>query len=72
MVRAIITWSLHNRLIVILGTILLVVAGLYSANNLNVEAYPDPTPPWWKSSHRIQVRAPRRWSGSSGYRSRSL
>jgi cobalt-zinc-cadmium resistance protein CzcA len=45
MVRAIITWSLHNRLIVILGTILLIVAGIYSALNLNVEAYPDPTPP---------------------------
>jgi cobalt-zinc-cadmium resistance protein CzcA len=45
MVRAIITWSLHNRLIVILGTFLLVVAGLFSAYNLNVEAYPDPTPP---------------------------
>src|SRR6516165_7527144 len=45
MVRAIITWSLHNRLIVIVGTFLLVVAGVYSALNLNVEAYPDPTPP---------------------------
>src|SRR5262245_59535659 len=45
MVRAIITWSLHNRLIVILGTLVLIGAGLYSALNLNVEAYPDPTPP---------------------------
>ena len=45
MVRAIITWSLHNRLIVLLGTLLLIVVGLYSAFNLNVEAYPDPTPP---------------------------
>ena len=45
MVRAIITWSLHNRLIVLLGTLMLVIAGLYSAKNLNVEAYPDPTPP---------------------------
>jgi cobalt-zinc-cadmium resistance protein CzcA len=45
MVRAIITWSLHNRLIVLVGTLLLVIAGLYSALNLNVEAYPDPTPP---------------------------
>ncbi|MGO9915961.1 MAG: efflux RND transporter permease subunit [Isosphaeraceae bacterium] len=45
MVRAIITWSLHNRLIVIIGTILLVIAGLASAYDLNVEAYPDPTPP---------------------------
>src|SRR3954469_17652780 len=45
MVRAIITWSLHNRLIVLLGTFGLIVAGVYSAINLNVEAYPDPTPP---------------------------
>ncbi len=45
MVRLIITWSLHNRLIVLLGTLGLIVAGTYSALNLNVEAYPDPTPP---------------------------
>ena len=45
MVHAIITWSLHNRLIVILGVIALIGAGVYSAANLNVEAYPDPTPP---------------------------
>src|SRR5215472_15841054 len=45
MVRAIITWSLHNRLIVLLGTLALIVAGIYSALNLNVEAYPDLTPP---------------------------
>jgi heavy metal efflux system protein len=45
MVRAIITWSLHNRLIVLVGTLLLVVVGLYCAYHLNVEAYPDPTPP---------------------------
>jgi heavy metal efflux system protein len=45
MVRAIITWSLHNRLIVLLGTVALIFAGVYSALNLNVEAYPDPTPP---------------------------
>ena len=45
MVHAIITWSLHNRLIVILGVLALIAAGSYSAANLNVEAYPDPTPP---------------------------
>jgi heavy metal efflux system protein len=45
MVRMIITWSLHNRLVVLTGTLLLVAIGLYSAKNLNVEAYPDPTPP---------------------------
>src|SRR5437764_935358 len=45
MVRAIIVWSLHNRLIVLLGTLALIGVGVHSAANLNVEAYPDPTPP---------------------------
>ncbi len=45
MVRAIILWSLHNRLIVLFATVGLIVAGIYSAQRLNVEAYPDPTPP---------------------------
>src|SRR5947209_18805531 len=45
MVAAIISWSLHNRLIVILGVLALIGAGIHSALNLNVEAYPDPTPP---------------------------
>lgn len=45
MVRAIISWSLHNRFVVLLGVFGLVSAGLYSYVNLNVEAYPDPTPP---------------------------
>ncbi len=45
MVRALISWSLHNRFIVLLGTLGLIVIGIYSARNLNVEAYPDPTPP---------------------------
>src|SRR5262249_44130932 len=41
----IITWSVENRVIVVLGTLVLIVAGIYSALHLNVEAYPDPTPP---------------------------
>ncbi|MDB5350030.1 MAG: heavy metal efflux pump, cobalt-zinc-cadmium [Planctomycetota bacterium] len=45
MVRAIIVWSLHNRLVVLLGVFALIAAGVHSALNLNVEAYPDPTPP---------------------------
>src|SRR6202047_1769449 len=45
MVRAIITWALHNRFIVLLGVVVLIAAGVHSALNLNVEAYPDPTPP---------------------------
>ena len=45
MIRAIIAWSLQNRLIVILATLGLVGMGIHAATHLNVEAYPDPTPP---------------------------
>ena len=45
MIRAIVSRSLHNRLIVPLGAMGLVGVGTYSAMNLNVKAYPDPTPP---------------------------
>ena len=45
MVRLIISWALHNRLIVILGVCALIGIGVHSTLNLNVEAYPDPTPP---------------------------
>jgi len=45
MVRALISWSLHNRIIVLLGAVLLIAVGIHSARHLNVEAYPDPTPP---------------------------
>ena len=45
MVRAVISWSLNNRLIVILGVLGAIGLGLYASLHLNVEAYPDPTPP---------------------------
>jgi cobalt-zinc-cadmium resistance protein CzcA len=45
MVRMLISWSLHNRFIVLLGTIGLIAFGIHAAYNLNIEAYPDPTPP---------------------------
>jgi cobalt-zinc-cadmium resistance protein CzcA len=45
MIRAIIAWSLHNRLIVLLATLGLIGMGSHAALHLNVEAYPDPTPP---------------------------
>ena len=63
MVRAIITWSLHNRLIVLLGTVALIVVGIHAAYNLNVEAYPDPTPPLVEVITQNPGAVPRRWSG---------
>jgi cobalt-zinc-cadmium resistance protein CzcA len=45
MIHRIIVWSLHNRLIVVLGILGLIGFGSYAVVNLNIEAYPDPTPP---------------------------
>ncbi len=45
MVRFIILWSLHNRLLVLAAVGALIAVGIHSAKQLNVEAYPDPTPP---------------------------
>ncbi len=45
MVRFIIVWSLHNRILVLAAVAALIAVGVHSALNLNVEAYPDPTPP---------------------------
>lgn len=71
MVRAIITWSLHNRLIVLLGAVMLIGVGLYSAYHLNIEAYPDPTPPLVEVITQSPALALKRWSGWSPSRSRS-
>jgi cobalt-zinc-cadmium resistance protein CzcA len=45
MVRNLIAWALNTPLIVILLTITLAGLGTYSFIHVNVEAYPDPTPP---------------------------
>ena len=44
MLNAIITWSLRNRLIVVLGSIALVVAGGLAFRRLSIDAFPDTTP----------------------------
>ena len=44
MVRALIRWSLDNPLIVIIVSVVVAIAGVYSFININVEAYPDPAP----------------------------
>ena len=68
MVHAIISWSLKNRLIVILGVLALVGMGIYSARNLNVEAYPgsDSSP---GRDHRPEPGSQPRGDGAAGGRS---
>jgi len=41
MIKSIIVWSIHHRLMVLLSCILLVGAGLYSVKNTPVDAIPD-------------------------------
>ncbi|HKI33665.1 MAG TPA: efflux RND transporter permease subunit [Gemmataceae bacterium] len=45
MVRHLIGWALNNPLVVILLACALAVFGVYSFLHVNVEAYPDPSPP---------------------------
>ena len=45
MLNRILTLSLRNRLLVLLGAALLSVAGAYIARNMNVDVFPDLTAP---------------------------
>lgn len=45
MLDKILTISLHNRLMVLLGAVVLILAGLYMARNMNVDVFPDLTAP---------------------------
>ena len=41
MINAIIRWSISNRLLVLIATLAIVLAGLYSVKNTPVDAIPD-------------------------------
>ncbi|WP_439183297.1 efflux RND transporter permease subunit [Carboxylicivirga taeanensis] len=45
MLDRIIKFSLHNKLIVLLGATILMLGGLYTANNMDVDVFPDLTAP---------------------------
>jgi CzcA family heavy metal efflux pump len=45
MLNRIIDFSLHNRLLVIIASALLIVAGTYTATNMEVDVFPDLTAP---------------------------
>ncbi|MBY0228368.1 MAG: CusA/CzcA family heavy metal efflux RND transporter, partial [Gemmataceae bacterium] len=44
MLNAIIVWSLHNRLIVLLGTVGMIGVGAFALSRVTVDAFPDVTP----------------------------
>jgi cobalt-zinc-cadmium resistance protein CzcA len=44
-VNAVVSFALHHRALVLLGFILMMIGGLFAFSRLNIEAYPDPTPP---------------------------
>jgi copper/silver efflux system protein len=41
MIEKIIEWSSHNRLMVVLATIVLIIGGIYSLRNVAIDAIPD-------------------------------
>src|SRR6266446_1874447 len=45
MIRALISWSVNNPIIVVCAAFALAIGGLFCFFNVNVEAYPDPAPP---------------------------
>src|SRR5690349_2517439 len=44
MVHRLVSWSLNNPLLVVLGMFMLIGGGLYAFVHVNTEAYPDPAP----------------------------
>ena len=70
MIEKLIRWAVQNRLIVVLLAFALLGYGLYAFNNINVEAYPDPRRPSWKSWHAIPARRRKKWNARSRSRSR--
>ena len=44
MLRSLITWSTSHRVLVLLGTFAIALAGYYSVLSLNIDAFPDTTP----------------------------
>ncbi|TAJ14716.1 efflux RND transporter permease subunit [Marinilabiliaceae bacterium JC017] len=45
MLNKIIQFSLHNKLLVLLGAVVLMVAGIYTARDMDVDVFPDLTAP---------------------------
>ena len=45
MIKNLIYWAVHSRLVVMLLAAALMLFGIYSFHQVNVEAYPDPAPP---------------------------
>lgn len=41
MLNKIISYSLHNRLMILIGSVLLMIAGMYTANTMEVDVFPD-------------------------------
>ena len=55
--------SLHQRLLIALLAVVLIGAGWRSLVRLPVDAYPDLSPPSWRSSRNGRDALPRRSSG---------
>jgi CzcA family heavy metal efflux pump len=45
MLQAIVAWSIHNRVVVVVLAVLLLVAGIYAANHARLDVFPEFAPP---------------------------
>ena len=46
MLNKIIKFSLNNRIVVLIGALLLIIAGTYTAVNMEVDVFPDLNAPY--------------------------
>lgn len=62
MLNKIIKFSLNNRIVVLIGALLLIIAGTYTAVNMEVDVFPDLNAPTVVVMTEAKGMAPERWS----------
>lgn len=62
MLNKIIYYSLHNRLVILVCALLLMIWGTYTAFNTDVDVFPDLNAPTVVIMTRRTVWLPRRWN----------
>ncbi len=65
MLNAIINWSLHNRRLVLIGTVGLLILGGYALSHLTIDAFPDVTPVQVQINTVAPALSPRRSNSNS-------
>lgn len=70
MLERIISWSLNNRILVMIGLAGIIGIGVSSLQKLNIDAFPDTTPIQVQINTAAPALVPGDWSGRSRSRSK--